>query len=392
MSRNNVRKGMSKMKKVVCVLLVLGLCVFCVPPHCVMAAELSAEAAVLMEFSTGRVLYEKNADAQRSMASTTKIMTALLALESDQVYEEITISADMLKTEGSSVYLQQGDRLTLHSLVVGLMLESGNDAALAIAIALDGSEEAFSARMNRRAAQLGMTSTHFVTASGLDDEGHYTTARDMAVLACAAMQNPQFESIVSQQSMTVDISGENARRRTFHNHNRLLREADGCIGIKTGFTKKSGRCLVTCFERNGIRLVAVTLRAPDDWNDHKRLMQSGFTQVENITLSTATQHVTVPVVGAGAQSTTLLRTVGTANAVIPIGSANQIQMKIETEPFLYAPVVPERVAGRVSYWLNGEEIADIALITTEEVAFVPRKRNAWERFWLRIKQMFGFTE
>ncbi len=351
-------------------------------------AECSAAAAVVMEASTRRVLLEKHGTDRLSMASTTKIMTALLALESERLDEPVTVTDAMTRTEGSSIYLKPGDRLTLRSLVVGLMLESGNDAALAIAITLDGSEAAFVARMNRRAAELGMTGTHFVTASGLDDDAHYTTARDMALLGCAAMESPEFVSIVSRQTMTVDFLSP-AVRRTFYNHNRLLREMDGCIGIKTGFTKKSGRCLVSCCERDGVRMVAVTLNAPDDWNDHKQLMRRAFAMVEPVLLTGDGLNVQVPVVGGATESTTLTAA-GSVRAAIPSGRSDAIEMRIESEPCLYAPVSPGRVAVRVSYWLDGECVGELPLMTSAEISYVRRTRTIWEQvvdFWTRL---FGF--
>lgn len=353
--------------------------------------HVSAESAIVMETTARRVLYSKNADTRMSMASTTKIMTALLAVESGQMDQTITITAEMLKTEGSSIYLQAGDELTLRSLVLGLMLESGNDAALAIAIALDGSEEVFAQRMNRRAKELGMTDTNFVTASGLDDELHYTTARDLAMLACAAMDNPTFEGIACQRTATVEIFGKTPRRRIFTNHNRLLREMDGCIGVKTGFTKKSGRCLVTCCQREGVRLVAVTLRAPDDWNDHKRMMNSGFSLLEQVSLDGGTLHIAVPVVGGSTEITQLTDPLP-MQAVVPIGRKNDIIMKIETEPFLYAPIQPQQVAGQVTFWLDGQKIGESALLTDESIPYVPRKLTGWQKFCGILRKWFGIGE
>ena len=217
------------------------------------------------------------------MASTTKIMTALIAVQSEQLDDVVEITKEMIEVEGSSIYLKAGEKLTLRSLVVGLLLESGNDAANAIAITLAGSKEAFADKMNEVAASLGMKNTHFVTPSGLDDDEHYTTAYDMALLGSAAMRCPEFAAIACRQSMTIDFV-EPAVRRTFYNHNRLLLEMDGCSGVKTGFTKKSGRCLVSSCERDGILLIAVTLNDPDDWNDHKKMMDYGFSQVEKVML------------------------------------------------------------------------------------------------------------
>jgi D-alanyl-D-alanine carboxypeptidase/D-alanyl-D-alanine carboxypeptidase (penicillin-binding protein 5/6) len=359
-------------------------------PVCVTRAqEVSAASAIVMETTTHRVLYEKNADAQMSMASTTKIMTALLAVESGLWDREITITAEMLKTEGSSIYLKEGDVLTLEALVLGLMLESGNDAALSIAVALAGSEAAFAEQMNQRAAEIGMTDTHFVTSSGLDHDEHYTTARDMALLACTAMNHPLFEAVAARKEATVEVKGVNPRKRTFTNHNRLLKETDGFIGVKTGFTKKSGRCLVSCCQRNGIRVVTVTLKDPDDWNDHRYLTDLAFTKVETAVMGGGGLQITVPVVG-GTASTIRLKDPLPQLAVIPNGRSSDIIMKIETEPFLYAPVYPEQDAGRVTFWLDGELIGESVLLTDENVDYVVRKRPWWQRLWQKLLQWLGF--
>ena len=360
-----------------------------VPLHCEAAEpECSAAAAVVMEASTRQVLLEKHGNERHSMASTTKIMTALLALESERLNEPVTITDAMTRTEGSSIYLKPGDRLTLYGLVVGLMLESGNDAALAIAITLDGSEAAFVARMNRRAADLGMTGTHFVTASGLDDDAHYTTARDMALLGCAAMESPEFAAIVSKQTASVDFLSP-AVQRTFYNHNRLLRDLDWCIGVKTGFTKKSGRCLVSCCERDGVRMVAVTLNAPDDWNDHRQLMHRAFEMTEPILLTGDGLNVQLPVVGGAAESA-VLTAAGAVRAVIPSGRSDAVEMRIETEPFLYAPVMPGRTAGCVSYWLDDRCVGEISLLTASEIPYMRRTRTGWERMVDFLARLFGF--
>lgn len=347
-----------------------------------------ASSAVLMEASTGRVLFAKNGEEQRSMASTTKIMTALIAVQSERLDDVVEITREMVEVEGSSIYLKVGERLTLRALVTGLLLESGNDAANAIAIALSGSKEAFADRMNEFAQSLGMENTHFVTPSGLDDEEHYTTAYDMAVLGCAAMNCPEFASIASQKTMTVDFT-EPAARRTFYNHNRLLLELDGCNGVKTGFTKKSGRCLVSSCERDGILLVAVTLNDPDDWNDHKKMMEYGFDQVERVTFSESGMEISVPVVGAEADRRTVLEECAAVDAVIPKGRAEDVEMHIETEPFLYAPVVSGQAAGRLVYTLDGEQIAEIALVTTEEISFVQRERSWMEKLCEFFRRLFG---
>ena len=233
--------------------------------------SVSAVAAILMDADTGEVLYEKNADRQMLIASTTKILTALVALEQGGLQQEITVTADHM-VEGSSMYLKVGETVTVEQLLYGLLLCSGNDAALALAEACCGSVEAFVAEMNRKAQQIGMERSSFTNPNGLDAEGHYSTARDMACLAAAAAGDPTFVRLCS--TMQVDTAG-----RAMSNHNRLLREVEGCIGMKTGYTTAAGRTLVTCAVRNGRTLVAVTLDDGDDWADHKALYAYGFGKI-----------------------------------------------------------------------------------------------------------------
>ena len=353
--------------------------------------KVCASSAVLLEAQSGRVLFSKNGRERRSMASTTKIMTALIAVQSERLDDVVEITQKMIEVEGSSIYLKAGEKLTLRALVTGLLLESGNDAANAIAIALAGSQEAFADKMNEYAQNLGMKDTHFVTPSGLDDEEHYTTAYDMALLGRAAMQCPDFSAIASQKTMTVDFE-EPAIRRTFYNHNRLLLELPGCNGVKTGFTKKSGRCLVSSCERGGILLIAVTLNDPDDWNDHKKMMAYGFEQVERVTFSEAGMQISVPVVGAGTERRTVLKESSPVEAVIPKGRAADIQMHLETEPFLYAPVISGQVAGRLVYTLDNEPVAELALVTDEKIDFAERERSWFEKLCDFFRNLFGITQ
>ena len=231
----------------------------------------SATAAILLDADTGEVLYEKNADRQMLIASTTKILTALVALEQGGLQKEITVTADHM-VEGSSMYLKVGETVTVEQLLYGLLLCSGNDAALALADACCGSVEAFVAEMNRKAARLGMENSSFANPNGLDAEGHYSTARDMARLAAYAVQDPTFVRLCS----TVQVS---TAGRTMTNHNRLLREVEGCIGLKTGYTMAAGRTLVSCVTREGRTLVAVTLQDSNDWADHKALYEYGFDKI-----------------------------------------------------------------------------------------------------------------
>lgn len=234
------------------------------------ALDVSATAAVLVDADSGRRLYEKNGGRRMLIASTTKLMTALVALEQGDLQREITVTDDHM-TEGSSMYLRPGEVVTVEALLYGLLLASGNDAALAVTECMGGPAP-FVARMNEKAAELGMENTHFANPSGLDDEAHYATAEDMARLAAEAMKHPLLRRIAATRTVHL---GE----RTLTNHNRLLTRVEGCVGLKTGYTRAAGRTLVSCAERQGVRLVAVTLQDGDDWNDHETLYERGFRAV-----------------------------------------------------------------------------------------------------------------
>lgn len=241
--------------------------IFCITPAVAEALEVSATAAVLMDADMGQVLYEKNGDRQMLIASTTKIMTALVVLEHAAPDDVITVTPDHM-AEGSSMYLRAGETVRVEELLYGLLLCSGNDAALALTECAGGLTP-FVALMNEKAAALGMARTSFANPNGLDADGHYSTARDMAVLAAAAVENPTFRRICSSRSVTIG-------QRTMENHNRLLRQVEGCVGLKTGYTQAAGRTLVSCTERDGCRLVAVTLQDGNDWADHAALYDYGF--------------------------------------------------------------------------------------------------------------------
>ena len=229
-------------------------------------SAVSAEKAILLDAVTGRVLFEKQADQRALIASTTKIMTALIICEQCNVLDRMRIPKEAVGIEGSSMYLQEGEVLTIQELLYGLMLHSGNDAAVALAIYCGGTVEGFAQLMNDKAHRLGLTGTHFENPNGLDSPGHYSTARDMAVLAAYAMENPIFARTVSTKTVT-------AGNRSLRNHNKLLWRVEGADGVKTGFTKAAGRILVSSASRQGRRLVAVTMNDPDDWQDHQKLLE-----------------------------------------------------------------------------------------------------------------------
>ena len=241
------------------------------------ASAVSAQQAILVDGQTGQILYEKDPDRRSLIASTTKIMTALIVCEQCNVLDRMEIPREAVGIEGSSMYLKEGEILTLQELLYGLMLQSGNDAAVALAIYCGGTVSDFAQLMNDKAHRLGMENTHFVNPHGLDAPDHYSTARDLAILAAYAMQNPVFARTVSAKTVTIG-------QRYLRNHNKLLWQVEGADGIKTGFTKAAGRILVSSAQRQGRRLIAVTINAPDDWNDHKKLLEAGFSQYTPQTL------------------------------------------------------------------------------------------------------------
>lgn len=321
------------------------------------AVNTSAESAVLIEQRSGRVLYENNADEERLIASITKIMTAVVAIRYGDLDSVYTVTAaDM--AEGSSMYLQVGEQLSLEELLYGLMLVSGNDAALAVAHCVSGSTEEFVALMNRTARELGMTHSGFANPNGLDAEGHYSSARDMAKLSACALENETFRRIVSTDSITI---GD----RYLSNHNKLLRICKGCIGVKTGFTKAAGRTLVSAVERDGMTLVCVTLKDGDDWNDHINLFEYGFSGFRMQHLVGTGQKLASAVVRGGIKQSVLLA----ANSELsyPVTGEEKLTMTVVAPLSVTAPIVPGQVLGTAYAYLDGVEVASVELVAMEAV-------------------------
>ncbi|WOC31050.1 MULTISPECIES: D-alanyl-D-alanine carboxypeptidase family protein [Caproicibacterium] len=332
----------------------------------------SAQSAILVNADDGSALWQKNAQQKRPMASTTKIMTALLTLEAAACEDRtVEITADMLRVEGSSMGLQVGDRISLKGLAAGMLSTSGNDAAMAAAYALAGGPVPFAKKMNQRAQELGMVHTHFVTPSGLDDEEHYSTAEDMAKLACAAMKNEDFAAITARKTVKVTFA-QPAATRAYTNHNKLLAQYQGCIGVKTGFTKKAGRCLVSCAQRSGVRLIAVTLNAPDDWKDHQTMLDYGFSQLQSVPLDDSAYTANLPVVGSSVIS---VQVKGTAGGALVIPKGAKLVRSVELPHFLYAPLDKTQPVGQVVYRLNGREVGHTVLTAGPAVVQQASKRS-----------------
>lgn len=344
--------------------------------------ELSAQSAILMTADTGTVLFEKDSREQLPMASTTKIMTALLTLEEAERLGDpvVEITEEMVAVEGSSMGLMAGDKISLSGLAAGMLLASGNDAANAAAIYLAGSLEKFVEKMNQRAMEIGMENTHFVTPSGLDGEsddglGHYSTAYDMALLAREALNNQAFRELCSSSSYRVKFA-EPVKEVAYTNHNKLLTQYEGCIGVKTGYTKQAGRCLVSAAERDGTALVAVTLNAPDDWKDHTLLLDYGFSQMESYSLMGGDVQGRVPVVGSEQQTISFYGQNG-GTVSIPKGTAREVSRQVYLAPFLYAPVKIGDTVGEIRWYLNGALLGSAPILAGECVSVQEEKEGFW---------------
>ena len=346
------------------------------------APEVSAKSAILIEAESGRVLYQKNAFVRLPMASTTKIMTAIVAIEQGDLSKTVTVSKDAVGVEGSSIYLEPNERLTLEALVYALLLQSANDAATAIAIEVGGSVEGFAKLMNAKAKELGLTATHFTNPHGLDDEEHYTSAYDLAKITAYALSNKTFRAICSTYKKTIP-KGEDGTR-VLVNHNKLLRLYEGAIGVKTGFTKRSGRCLVGAAERDGLTLVSVTLNAPDDWNDHEKLLDFGFSNYERITLAQKGE-LTTPLPLAGGTADHVIAANADEVSVMLNRTHGEITYRIEAPQLLCAPIQTGDPLGRIVYLCDGEEIASSDLVAVSSVD-TPQKRFS---LWRWITSLFG---
>ena len=348
--------------------------------------SLSAKSAILINALTNEVVYEKNAYEKRGMASTTKIMTALLTIERGNLHKTYVAKDEDVRIEGTSIGLKEGDRITLETLVQGMLLESGNDAANVSARVIGKSRKKFVSLMNQKAKEIGMENTCFKNPSGLTEEGHFSTAYDMALLGSFAIKNKQFRDICSQSSISVSY-GNPEYQRTFKNHNKLLNSVEGAFGIKTGFTKASGRCLVSAAERDGVTLVAVTLSAPDDWNDHKKLFEYGFEKVKIYEMGFDTEKIELDVVGSD-------------NKKIGVKLKNKLtytaideEMNPETvvlcDKFLYSGVKKGDRVGCVKVFSeNGKYLCESDLVSTENAPTNFMEKENEMSFFDKIKDFY----
>ena len=339
----------------------------------VQASALSAKSYVLLDGTTGRILQQSNADQRSLIASTTKIMTALVVCEQCNVLDRVRIPKQAVGIEGSSMYLKEAEVLTVQELLYGLMLHSGNDAAVALAIYCGGTVEGFAQLMNDKARQLGLENTHFVNPNGLDAPDHYSTAEDMAKLAAYAMNDPIFAKTVSTK--TVNIGS-----RSLRNHNKLLWQVEGADGVKTGFTKAAGRILVSSATRQGRRLICVTMNDPNDWQDHKSLLESGFQDYTVQQLIYEGQCLGTTEVAAGEYERVQL--IAAEDFSFSLAQGEEPKIYLPPSGFVYAPVVEGKQAGFANICLDGITIGKVALVYGETVEQeVTERQPFWKRLW-----------
>ncbi len=336
---------------------------------------ISAKHAILLDAATGRALYEKDADRQALIASTTKIMTALIVCEQINVLDRMRIPKEAVGIEGSSMYLKEGQVLTIQDLLYGLMLHSGNDAAVALAIYCGGTVEGFVELMNDKAHRLGLNNTHFANPNGLDSPGHYSTARDMANLAAYAMKNPIFSKIVSTKTVNIGTA-------TLRNHNKLLWFLEGADGVKTGFTRAAGRILVSSCTRQGRRLIAVTMNDGNDWKDHCQLIDNGFANFTCQTIVSKGDILGTVAVLSGTDSAVQL--IAKEDFSYALATNEKAEIRLPEPGFVYAPVVQGQSAGVVYVCLEGKPVGTIPVTYGQTVEVEKEEKiTLWDKLLKR---------
>ena len=320
--------------------------------------SVSAKSAIVFEYATGKIVFSKNPYEELPMASTTKIMTALVALERGNLTDLVTISPHAANVEGSSMYLRAGEKISLEDLLYGLMLSSGNDAAVAIAEHIGGSEEEFSKLMTDRAKELGCTHTQFKNPNGLPNDAHYTTAFELARITGKALEHPKFREIAGTKSKQIG-------NRQLTNHNKLLSMYEGTFGVKTGFTKASGRTLVSAVNRNGIELIGVTLHAPDDWDDHMKMFDYAFANMERRIL--AEKNAIVKTVSVENGEDAMAEVYMGGDFALSVLKTEKTSFSVNLPAKLSAPLPAESEVGVVTFYLEDVKMGEVPLVIHEEI-------------------------
>ncbi len=346
--------------------------------------SVSAEAYALYCADNGKIICSENENKKMKPASTTKLLTTLITLEKSAQNNVDVKFTDEMTAEGSSMYLNPGDVVTLSDLATGMMMSSGNDAANAAAITISGSCEKFAGLMNETAEKIGMTNSHFITPSGLDNDNHYSTAYDLALLMAYALKNDNFASLTAQKSSAVKFKEPSDKQTVYSNHNRLLSLYEYCIGGKTGYTMAAGRCLVSAAKKDGITLICVTLNDRNDWKDHMSLYDYGFSVLSCYTSPDTNFIADIPCVGGDCDSVTVSGKKD-VKVILPAEDNSRVVRKIYCDYFLYAPINDNQPVGRIEYAIDGKVIAETDLIALTSV-------NAYKEnnIFYKIKELFTY--
>ncbi len=349
--------------------LVMSLVIAVVPNMLVVTAkqDTSARAAVIMDVNSGRILYSKNMDEKLAMASTTKIMTTFVAIESGRLEEKVTVSRKASNTGGSSIYLREGERHSVHDLLYAIMLRSGNDAAVAVAEHIGGSVEGFADLMNRKAQEIGAKNTQFANPHGLDSAGHYTTAHDLALITAHALQNPIFADIVSSKKKTIEGPSNENWDRIMINKNKMLWQFDGGDGVKTGYTKKAGRCLVSSATRDGMQLVCVVLNCGSMWDDSSALLEHGFKNYSIEKIVDKDNYIKVVEVKNGKEKFVAIKPIENFSIPLGAGEKENVKLSVNSQGAARAPLNKGDEAGRLEVYLDNTLLRTIKLEYAESV-------------------------
>ncbi len=357
-------------------LLVLVFSLFTVYIHSEQKITVSARSAALYEPETKTFLYTKKANERLGMASTTKIMTALLSLEMLDLNEEIAIDSRAVGIEGSSIYLRRGEVMNALDLIYALLLQSANDAAAALAYRIAGSIENFADLMNKKARELGLFDTHFTNPHGLDEKEHYTTAHDLAIISAQALSNDVFREITSTYKREVESSDT---KRLLVNHNKMLKTYDGCIGVKTGYTTRSGRCLVSAADRDGLTMISVTIDAPDDWRDHTQMLNYGYSMLEKRTLASIGDFSYEISILSGKESSVRISNMEELKLVLNKSEPNT-ETHVKLSRYFSAPISKGDILGTVIFTKDGEQIASLPLRAEASVQKEEKKKGLFPIF------------
>lgn len=367
------------------VLLIVAIIIAVMPSSAYALAD-SAAGACIMNGVTGEVIFESNADAMLPMASTTKIMTLIIALENSSPDDIVTVAEEAAKEEGSSAYVEPGAQITMRDLCYGLMLNSGNDAAVAIAYHIAGGKTEFAGMMTAKAQEIGAVNTSFKNPNGLDEEGHYTTARDLAIITRYALKNELFRDIVSKRTYDASFIRQDGSvfELTYINHNRLLGEMEGCIGVKTGYTKADGRCLVSACDRDGKIYIAVTLNDENDWAEHKAMMDAAYSDSRWLTAVKAGDCVRHIVSGDGECDL-----VAKTDYYVPVNGSDgrDIEVLVNAPREIYTPLNAGEKVGELEVYYKDELLGKADVVAKDNFYRTENKARVKNCFWFYVRTL-----